>query len=80
MKKDAVDDLVKHQKFYHKYSHPTWLTLAAGVSFSEKGFYVGASFDEGKISAYTKEVNTRVSLAKVFPNFIDGVKVNLNQW
>jgi hypothetical protein len=81
LKGDALEVLKKSQDFYHKYSHVTKLTLAIGMSFSkEKGLYVGASFDEGKVGMYTKEVNGRVSLAKIFPNFIEGVAANAAKW
>ncbi len=57
------------------------MTLAIGMSFSQKGgLYVGASFDEGKVEAYKKETNGRVGLAKVFPNFVDGVTGNVAKW
>ena len=65
------------QKFYDNYSHPTLRTIAASVSFSEDGLYVGSAFDKAKLEAYEKEVSGRVSLAKVFPNFVDGVISNV---
>ncbi len=81
LKKDAVNQLEDAQKFYHKYSHITWLTIATGMSFSIKGDrYVGAAFDEGKVEAYTKEASSRVALAKVFPNFVDGLMANVANW
>lgn len=44
LKGDALDALKKSQEFYHKYSHVTKMTLAVGMSFSQKGgLYVGAS-------------------------------------
>jgi hypothetical protein len=80
LKGDALEALKISQEFYHKYSHITKMTIAIGMSFSEKGLYVGASFDNGKIDAYTKEVKGRVSLAAVFPNFVDGVVANVAKW
>lgn len=78
---DALEILRKAQDFYHKYSHVTKLTIAAGMSFSQQGgLYVGAAFDEGKIEEYKKEVAGRVSLAEVFPNFVDGVSANVAKW
>ena len=59
---DGVKALCDNQKFYSKYSHPTPLTIAAVMSFSEGDLYVGAAFDEGKIEAYKKEVSSRVNL------------------
>lgn len=81
LKGDALEALKNSQEFYHKYSHVTKMTIATGISFSEKGgLYVGASYDKGKVEAYTKEVKGRLSLAKVFPNFIDGVAANVAKW
>jgi len=81
LKGDALEALKNSQEFYHKYSHVTKMTLATGMSFTEKGgLYVGASFDDGKVDAYTKEVTGRVSLAKVFPNFVEGVAANVARW
>ena len=78
--KDAIDSLGEVQKFYHQYSHPSIFTISAAMSFAEKGLYVGAAFDEGKMEAYTKEVNSRLSCAEMFSNFIDGVKMNVAGW
>jgi len=78
---DALEVMKKSQDFYHKYSHVTKMTIAAAISFSQKGgLYVGASFDDGKLGAYKKEIDGRVSLAKVFPNFVDGVASNVASW
>lgn len=81
LKGDALEVMRKSQDFYHKYSHVTKMTLAAAMPFSQKGeLYLGASFDDGKLDAYKKEVNLRVSLADAFPNFVDGVSVNVAKW
>ncbi len=81
LKGDALEALKNSQEFYHKYSHITKMTIAIGMSFSDRdGLYVGASFDKSKIEAYTKEIRGRVSLAKVFPNFIEGVAANVAKW
>ncbi len=76
----SVQQFKDGQAFYHKYSHITRLTLANLISFSETAAYVGAAFDEGKIDAYKKEMNARVSLAEVFPNFIAAVQANVVKW
>ena len=61
--------------------YPLQMTIANLISFSQEGgIYMAACFDEGKMDAYTKEINGRVSLAQVFRNFIDGVKSNLAKW
>jgi len=80
LKRDALEALRDGQGFYHRYSHITRLTLATTISFSEDGCYVGASFDKGKTDAYRKEVAGRLSLAKVFPNFVAAVRANVAKW
>jgi len=80
LNEDALDAIKKGRKFYHNYSHPTQMTTATYVSFQDQGLYVGASFDEGKIDAYRKEIAGRVSLASTFDNFVEGVKYNLSEW
>jgi hypothetical protein len=81
LNKTAVQVMKRSQIFYHKYSHPSLLSLASLISFSRKGkLYLGASFDDGKINEYTKEINGRVSLANLFDNIIDGIKINIEKW
>jgi hypothetical protein len=80
LNREGLEALKKGRIFYHNYSHPTKMTIASYVSFQELGLYVGASFDEGKVEAYRKEVEGRVSLASTFHNFVEGVKINLSQW
>lgn len=80
VKKESVQILADTQAFYHKYSHPSVFTILDGMSFAEEGLYVGASFDEGKMDGYRKEVAGRASCAGIFPNFIQGVKTNVAQW
>lgn len=77
---DGIETLRRAQEFYGNYSHPTLLTIAAGMSFSESGIFVGAAFDDGKLEAYRKEANGRVSLAETFPNFVEGVIANVEKW
>ncbi|MEO7864044.1 MAG: hypothetical protein ABIU05_27150, partial [Nitrospirales bacterium] len=76
----ALKTLAKSKDFYNKYSHPSHLTIASGMSFSNRGTYVGATFDEGKLQAYTQEIQFRLALAKVFSSFIDCVKANIAKW
>lgn len=78
--KDGLEVLKNARAFYSKYSHPTKLTLTSIIPLSGKGVYIGASFDEDKVFAYKKEVNARLGLAKVFPNFITAVKLNVAKW
>ena len=78
--KDGLEVLKNAHDFYHKYSHPTKLTIASTIPLSGKGVYVGASFDEDKVYAYKKEVKGRLGLAKIFPNFITAVELNVAKW
>jgi hypothetical protein len=67
------------QEVFHKFSHPTKMTIAAITSFSVEGLYVGASFDDGKVAEYDKEVSGRVSLSEVFVNFVEAVNANVTK-
>ena len=41
--------------------------LPSGIaSIKTPGIYIGAAFDEGKLQAYSKEIQFRLALAKVF--------------
>ncbi len=81
LKKEAFKVLKRNYEFYHKYSHPTLLTIAAHVSYeTEGGLYVGAQHDEGKSDQYKQEINGRVGLSVIFSNFVDGIKMNLAKW
>lgn len=80
LKKDGVKDIQRAQNFYHAYSHPSRISLASHISFEAEGaLYVGCSFDEGKVEQYRREVAGRVSLAKVFSNFVSAVSQNLSK-
>ena len=82
VKNGALEVLRDSRVFYHMYSHPTRATLASHIRFSDQGgaLYVGASFDEGKLEQYKKEVDGRVSLAEVLENFVQGVINNVSSW
>ncbi len=76
----GADILQDAQNFFHKFSHPTKMTIALITSFSEDGLYVGASFDEGKTNEYDQEIGFRIYLAKEFVNFIEITKQNIDKW
>ena len=81
LNKEALRALSEAQDFYHQYSHITKMTIAHGMSFSvQGGLYVGAAFDNGKLDAYKKEIQSRLSLAEVFRNFVQGVHANVSTW
>lgn len=77
---DGLEALEKGLKFYHKYSHPSLLTIAEQIGFQDQALYLGPSFDEGKIAEYEKEVKGRVSLARTFSNVIQGVVHRVAKW
>jgi len=82
IKKDALLIFQKSSELYDKYSHPTLLSTTAHVSLVKKGkeLFLGASFDTGKMKGYEKEISSRVNLARVFENFINGVRSNVDAW
>ena len=80
LREDGVRVLKDAQVFFHKLSHPTKMTIAEITSLSVEGLYVGGSFDEGKVFEYDNEVYGRVSLARVFANFVEAVKSNVAKW
>ncbi|CAE6701514.1 hypothetical protein [Paraburkholderia aspalathi] len=81
VRKDALEPMTKAYKFFHKFSHPTKLTIASSVDFSAGGVpRLGAFFDPDKLKEYQKDVSGRISLSKAFPNFIDGVLQNVAKW
>jgi len=82
LNKDALLMLRKSSEFYDKYSHPTLLATTVHVSLAKKGkeLFLGASFDPGKMEGYEKEISSRVSIARVFENFIDGIRANIDAW
>jgi hypothetical protein len=74
----ALKTIKTSRNFYNKFSHPTMMTVASHISLEKPGeMYFGASFDAGKMEGYKKEINGRVGLAKIIPNFINGVRNNL---
>jgi len=80
LKEDSVKVLRDVQGFYHQYSHVSLLTITTVMSFTEDALYMGAAFDKGKYKGYDKEVNGRVNLATILPNFIDGVRTSVAKW
>jgi hypothetical protein len=80
--KSSLAVLSSARDFYHVYSHPSMMTLASHMRFSDEGLaiYVGSSFDKGKLDQYRKEMAGRVNLAKVMSNFVSGVQANVNKW
>lgn len=67
------------QRFYHLYSHPTKMTVASYMSYSDEGLYIGAAFDEGKLDFYAREIDCRMKLAELFPGLVQKVRANLKR-
>ena len=78
--KSAVIALEKEYNFYHQYSHPTPMTMAEQIRFSDHAVFLGAAFDPAKIQAYKKEAKRKVSLARVLGNVIEGAIGNIVTW
>jgi hypothetical protein len=78
----AQEQLQNAQQFYGQYSHLTLLAIATMIPRGGDGSeaYVGAAFDDAKLDAYRKEINGRVGLSKVFPNFIRAIRKNVSTW
>jgi hypothetical protein len=74
---EALDTLKRARDFYDKFSHPTLMTIATLIQFGVGDTYLGASFDLGKKYAYDKEVSTRVQVARLLENMIQGIRHNL---
>ena len=75
---DGLRILREARDFYSKFSHPTLLTTATFIELGGGSTYFGASFDPGKQEAYDKEVNTRVQIAGLLENMIEGIRCNLD--
>jgi len=79
LKREALKTLEKNRAFYDKFSHPTFMTLAASIGLSEPGpLFFGAVFDNGKMPFYEKEIRSKLSFAGIINNIIDGVRINLD--
>lgn len=77
--KDSIRTIQESAEFYHKFSHPSLMTIALNSSFADpNNTYLGGFFDEGKLPQYKKEIVARVKLAKILPNLIQGIESNLS--
>jgi hypothetical protein len=80
LREDGMKALADAEEFYHLYSHLTKMTVASLSPMNREGVYVGAAFDEAKIDSYDKEIEMRLGLAEVFPNFITALTENIGKW
>jgi hypothetical protein len=79
LSRSALEVLRNGRDFYNKFNHPTLITIATYIQFSGGNTYFDASFDPDKQYAYDKEVSTRVQVAGLLENMIDGVRCNLDE-
>lgn len=78
LKRDAIAEIRDGAEFYHQFSHPSKMTIALYGSQAEPdASYIGGIFDPAKLPQYKKEAGSRVKIAKILPNFIAGVRRNL---
>jgi hypothetical protein len=78
--RDSLAHLVQARDFYDAYSHATAMSLSTTMAFDDEGkACLGAYFDEGKIAGYEKEFGTRLNMALIIPNLIEGIRQN-GQW
>jgi hypothetical protein len=80
LNKEALKIMQNNRGFYHKLSHPTMLAMGDTLSLEGAGIYLGASFDEAKLLFYEKEVSSRVNLANILINVIEGVTRQMREW
>jgi hypothetical protein len=78
--KDGLDKIERAHKYFHDYSHPSYMTIGSNISFQGQGMYLGASFDEGKVDFYDKDVSGRLSLSAIFTNYITAVESAVSKW
>ena len=65
---------------FHKYSHPSMLSLSSTHHMSKKGFLIiGSEYDEGKKGAYKKELELRISACKFVGNLMIYIKELMTQ-
>ena len=65
---------MKLRNIYNDYSHASLFNLSSTLSFSQEGaLNFGAFFDVGMVSAYRKEIKSRLDFAKSLKNIIEGI-------
>ena len=76
--KIAIQEIKKGADFYHDFSHPSKMTIALYSSQTNPdASYIGGIYDPAKLPQYQIEAESRVRIAKILPNFIRGVRQNL---
>lgn len=80
IRREIWPEIQKSYNFYHKFSHPSVLSLASMFLMSGKGeFIIGSEFDTGKVKAYEKEFSFRIDACKLSLDVIPIVQDHLLQ-
>lgn len=78
VEKGSLRELKENAEFYHKFSHPTLMTIAINSSFGDpSNNYYGGFFDPEKAGQYRIEGEARAKFLTIFPNLIEGIQLNL---
>ncbi|TAM51232.1 MAG: hypothetical protein EPN57_18450 [Paraburkholderia sp.] len=68
----AIEQLRRAKKHYNAFSHCGKVTIASRVSLKEVGkVYMGGHFDPAKLEAYRVELDSRIGLCRVLPQFME---------
>lgn len=78
IEKKDVETLKQARKYYHPYSHPSFVAIA--TSMSDQGWVLGPYFDDGKTNFYDTEIAGHIFLSEVVGGFVDLVKENISRW
>ena len=78
LNRESLTTLENAMKHYHKYSHPTLVSIAGVMTVNPANpkIIFGGEFDVHKDFIYKKEFKSRVGLASLFPNIIYAVSLN----
>lgn len=68
----AVEQLRRAKKYYNGFSHCGTTTITNRVPLNEVGvFHLGGLFDEAKLDVYRAELDSRIGLCRVLPEFME---------
>ena len=68
----AVEQLRRAKKYYNGFSHCGTTTITNRVPLEEVGvFHLGGLFGEAKLDFYVAELDSRISLCRVLPPFME---------
>ncbi|AJY03070.1 hypothetical protein SB768_25225 [Burkholderia sp. SIMBA_043] len=74
----AVERLALAKQHYNPFSHCGWATIASRVARDTVGqVYLGGHFDEAKLGLYRSEMQERIGLCSVLPQFLEYLHATL---